>query len=142
MFHGEIQLLLFDTPTCQAHAQRNTPYGLVLRDDILEHRTLVVADRVALVIKYDKSCRFLSQRRTQRRFFNLHFVLPCHTNFDAVVSSRKQMLPFCCQRPTGVAEIFKCGSEEAEHLALVDVRTYAETCAHQLTLNSVHNQRN
>ena len=92
-----------------------TPYALVLRDDVLENRDLVVADGMAVIIKdhkasvrcaglmfcvehveTKKTCGLLSERRTQRRFFHIHFVLPCHAHTDPIVSSRKQMLPFCC----------------------------------------------
>ena len=58
MFHRERQLLLFNTPTCQAHTHthnKTKPYRLVLCDNILENRDLVEADWVAFIIKDHKT---------------------------------------------------------------------------------------
>jgi hypothetical protein len=72
-----------------------------------------------LVVHDDHAGGFISQSRAECGLFHLHFILPCHTNFDAVVSSRQQMLPFCCQRPARITEILEGASEEAEHWIVV-----------------------
>ena len=78
-----------------------------------------------LVVHHDHTGGLLSQRLAQCRLFHLHFVLPCHTHLDPVVTGGEQMLPLGRQHPAGVTKILKCAPEEAEDLAFVDTRTYA-----------------